>query len=163
MLLVQVAQDHGVGVRPQRPLRGVQHDARAVAALPAQVVGRQIVAVAQRLALDFATVSERVVPFYSLSIRRLLIHRGVDYVQPALPGWFFCLRDADVKLQGALVKTLRAFADADMNVQGAARHLHVHANTIYARLQRIEDVTGLNAQRYHDLTHMLLVADCARL
>ena len=115
------------------------------------------------VALDFATVSERVVPFYSLSIRRLLIHRGVDYVQPALPGWFFCLRDADVKLQGALVKTLRAFADADMNVQGAARHLHVHANTIYARLQRIEDVTGLNAQRYHDLTHMLLVADCARL
>lgn len=115
------------------------------------------------VALDFATVSERVVPFYSLSIRRLLIHRGVDYVQPALPAWFAGLRDADAKFQGELVKTLRACADADMNVQGAARRLHVHANTVYARLQRIEDVTGLNAQRYHDLTHMLLVADCGRL
>ncbi|MDR3453606.1 MAG: helix-turn-helix domain-containing protein [Rhodoferax sp.] len=115
------------------------------------------------VALDFATVSERVVPFYSLSIRRLLIHRGVEYVQPALPAWFARLRDADAKCQGDLVNTLRALANADMNVQGAARGLHVHANTIYARLQRIEDLTGLNAQRYHDLTQLLLAADCGRL
>jgi hypothetical protein len=115
------------------------------------------------VALDFASVSERVVPFYSLSIRRLLIHRGVEYVQSALPAWFACLRDADAKSQGELVKTLRAFADAHMNVQGAARGLHVHANTIYSRLQRIEGLTGLNAQRYHDLTHLLLAADCGRL
>jgi hypothetical protein len=115
------------------------------------------------VALDFASVGERVVPFYSLSIRRLLIHRGVEYVQSALPPWFVDLRDADAKFQGELVKTLRAFADADMNVQGAARGLHVHANTIYARLQRIEDLTGLSAQRYHDLTHLLLAADCGRL
>lgn len=115
------------------------------------------------VALDFASVSERVVPFFSLSIRRLLIHRGVEYVQSALPAWFAGLRDADAKSHGELVKTLRAFADADMNVQRAARGLHVHANTIYARLQRVEDLTGLNAQRYHDLTHMLLAADCGRL
>jgi PucR C-terminal helix-turn-helix domain/GGDEF-like domain len=115
------------------------------------------------VALDFASVSERVVPFYSLSIRRLLIHRGVEYVQSALPVWFASLRDADAKSQGDLMKTLRAFADADLNVQGAARGLHVHANTIYARLQRIEDLTGLNAQRYHDLAHLLLAADCGRL
>jgi hypothetical protein len=115
------------------------------------------------VALDFASVSERVVPFYSLSIRRLLIHRGVEYVQSALPAWFAGLRDADAKSRGELAKTLRALADADMNVQGAARGLHVHANTIYARLQRIEDLTGLNAQRYHDLTHLLLAADCGHL
>ena len=115
------------------------------------------------VAFDFATVSERVIPFYSLSIRRLLVHRGVEYVQSALPQWFAGLRDADHKSQGELVKTLRALADADMNIQGAARALHVHANTIYARLQRIQDLTGLNPQRYHDLTQMLLVADCGRL
>ena len=115
------------------------------------------------VALDFASVGERVVPFYSLSIRRLLIHRGVEYVQSALPAWFAALRDADAKSHGDLVKTLRAFADADMNVQRAARGLNLHANTIYARLERVEDLTGLNAQRYHDLTHMLLAADCGRL
>ena len=115
------------------------------------------------VALDFASVGERVVPFYSLSIRRLLIHRGVEYVQSALPAWFAALRDADAKSHGDLVKTLRAFADADMNVQRAARGLNLHANTIYARLQRVKDLTGLNVQCYHDLTHMLLAADCGRL
>ena len=115
------------------------------------------------VALDFASVGDRVVPFSALSIRRLLIHRGIEYVQSALPPWFSKLRDADVKSQGELVKTLRAFADADMNVQAAARRLHLHANTVYGRLQRIEELTGLSPQRYHDLTHLLLAADCGTL
>lgn len=112
------------------------------------------------VALDFANVSERVVPFSELPIRRLLIHRGADYVQSAMPAWFAALRAADAKVGGTLVKTLRCLADADMNVQRAARELGVHANTVYARIERINDLTGLNAQRYHDLTHLLLAADC---
>lgn len=114
------------------------------------------------VALDFASVAERVVPFSSLSIRRLLIHRGVEYVQSALPSWHGPLRDADLKSHGHLVKTLRALADADMNVQRTARGLRIHPNTIYARILRIQDLTGLDAQRYHDLTHLLLAVDCGR-
>ncbi len=114
------------------------------------------------VALDFANVAERVVPFSSLSIRRLLIHRGVEYVQSALPSWLGLLRDADVKSRGQLVKTLGALADADMNVQRAARALRIHPNTIYARIQRISDLTGLDARCYHDLTHLLLAVDCGR-
>lgn len=113
------------------------------------------------VALDFANVAERVVPFAALPIRRLLIHRGAEVVQSALPAWWDALREADAKAAGTLVKTLRGLADADMNVQRAARELHVHANTLYARIERIRDLTGLDAQRYHDLTHLLLAADCA--
>ncbi|MFN0299027.1 MAG: PucR family transcriptional regulator [Burkholderiales bacterium] len=112
------------------------------------------------VALDFATVKERVVQFSELPIRRLLIHRGAEYVQSAMPVWFPRFSDADAK--GDLIKTLRALADADMNVQGAARELHLHPNTIYARIQRISDLTGLDAQRYHHLTDLLLAADCGR-
>lgn len=113
------------------------------------------------VALDFANVAERVVPFAALPIRRLLIHRGAEVVQSALPAWWGALREADAKAAGTLVKTLRGLADADMNVQRAARELRVHANTLYARIERIRDLTGLDAQRYHDLTHLLLAADCA--
>ena len=115
------------------------------------------------VALDFANVNERVMPFSELPIRRLLIHRGADYVRSALPVWFAGLREADAKAGGTLIKTLRALADADMNMQRAARELHVHANTLYARLGRINDLTGLDAQRYHDLTHLLLAADCGQV
>ena len=115
------------------------------------------------LALDFASVGERVVSFSTLPIRRLLVHHGADYVQAALPTWFARLREADAKSPGTLVKSLRALANADMNVQRAARELGIHANTLYARIQRVTELTGLDAQRYHDLTHLLLVADCGRL
>ena len=113
------------------------------------------------VALDFASVGERLVSFTALPIRRLLVHRGAGYVQSALPPWYAGLREADGKAGGSLVKTLRALADADMNVQRAARVLGVHANTLYARLERIGELTGMNAQRYHDLTQLLLAADCA--
>lgn len=114
------------------------------------------------VALDFSSVTERVVQFSGLPIRRLLLHRGADYVQSALPVWFVRFKDADAKARGALVDTLRALADADMNVQLAARALALHPNTIYARLQRISDLTGLDGRRYHHLTELLLAADCGR-
>jgi sugar diacid utilization regulator len=113
------------------------------------------------VALDFAHVTDRVVQFSELPIRRLLIHKAAAYVQSAMPVWFPRFRDADAKSQGALVKTLRALANADINVQQAARELRVHPNTLYARIQRIKDLTGLEAQRFHDLTDLLLAADCS--
>lgn len=115
------------------------------------------------LALDFATVGERVVSYSALPLRRLLIHHGDDYVQAALPTWLPLLREADAKSRGTLVKSLRALADADLNVQRAARELGIHANTLYARIQRVTELTALDAQRYHDLSHLLLVVDCGRL
>lgn len=115
------------------------------------------------VALDYSSVSERVVQFSGLPIRRLLLHSGTDYVRSALPAWYVRFAEADAKARGSLAMTLRALADADMNVQLAARALAVHPNTIYARLQRISELTGLDARRYHHLTEMLLAADCAGL
>jgi hypothetical protein len=114
------------------------------------------------VALDFASVSDRVVQFSALPLRRLLVHRGGDYLQSALPLWAGALVDADTKAHGTLLQTLRAYADADMNVQKTAHSLRVHPNTVYGRLQRVRDVTSLDGQRYHDLTELLLAADCRR-
>ena len=73
------------------------------------------------VALYFSTVTERVVQFSGLPIRRLLIHRGADYVQSAMPVWFSPFTNADAKARGALVATLRALADADMCWRGPHR------------------------------------------
>ncbi|MEZ5932321.1 MAG: helix-turn-helix domain-containing protein [Alphaproteobacteria bacterium] len=114
------------------------------------------------IALDFASVSQRVVAFADLPIRGLLVHRAADYVQSAAPAWMAAFASADARASGALVQTLRAIADADMNIQKAARSLGKHPNTIYARIERIRDLTGLDGQRYHQLTELLLAADCCR-
>ena len=115
------------------------------------------------IALDFASVTKRVVQFSDLTIRDLLLHRSADYLQAAPPHWITGFVEADRKAAGMLVQTLRAVAEADMNVQKAARILGKHPNTVYARIARINDLTGLDAQRYRDLTELLLAADCWRL
>lgn len=112
------------------------------------------------IALDFANVANRVVQFSSLPIRNLLVHYGADYVQAAPPRWVDTLVSADIKTDGILIQTLRAVADADLNVQKAARILRKHPNTIYARLERIKNLTGLDGQTYRDLSELLLAAEC---
>ena len=112
------------------------------------------------IALDFADVAKRVVQFSELPIRDLLVHHGIDYVQSAPPAWITALLGADARADGALIETLRAVADADLNMQKAARILGRHPNTVYTRLERIRDLTGLDGQRHGDLTELLLAADC---
>ena len=91
------------------------------------------------------------------------MHAGGEYVRSAAPAWVAPLLAADAKAEGNLVRTLSALADADLNVQKAGRRLEVHPNTVYARLHRIRDMTGLDGQRHHDLVELLLAIECARI
>ena len=78
----------------------------------------------------------------------------------ALPPWSEDYYIADKKARGSLTATLRAYADSDMNILKTAKSLGVHPNTVYARVQKISDITGLNALNFHALTELLLAADC---
>jgi len=114
------------------------------------------------VALEFANVAERVMPFSRVPFRKMLVRIAGEQLQSALPPWLDKLVVADRKSRGALIKTLEAYADADMNVLRTAKALAIHPNTIYARLQKINDITGRNALNYHALTEMLLAAECAQ-
>jgi hypothetical protein len=112
------------------------------------------------IALDFASVTRRVVQFSELRLRDVMLHRGGDDVRAIAPAWIASLLDADAKAKGSLVRTLRALADTDLNVQEAGRRLGVHPNTVYSRIGRIRELSGLDGQRHHDLVELLLAADC---
>jgi hypothetical protein len=90
-----------------------------------------------------------------------LVRTASERLESALPPWLDDLIEADRKSRGALIKTLEAYADADMNVLKTAKALSIHPNTIYARVQKINDITGRNALNYHALTELLLAAECA--
>jgi len=112
-----------------------------------------------RLALDFASVSNRVMAYSEIPFRQMVIRLARDHIQSALPAWLNALQAADRKARGSLSKTLRAYADANMNTLRTAKQLSVHPNTIYSRMQRIAGVTGKNALIYHDLTELLLAIE----
>lgn len=111
------------------------------------------------LALRMASVRARVVEFAATPLRQLMIHLAGDELQRLLPSWAGAFYEADDKLGGTLSATLRAYADADMNLLKAAARLEVHPNTLYARLNRIREITGLNARSYVALTDLLTVTD----
>ena len=111
------------------------------------------------LALELASVTQRVTQFSDVPLQRLALHLAGDELQRVLPVWAQAFSKANRKSNGALAGTLRAYADADMNVLRAAETLTVHPNTIYARFQRIQDITGLDARSFRELTELLIVLD----
>jgi PucR C-terminal helix-turn-helix domain/GGDEF-like domain len=64
--------------------------------------------------------------------------------------------DEDRRRGGALTETIRAVADADLNLRVAAERLQVHPNTAQYRLRRIEERTGRNPRRIADLLELLV-------
>ena len=109
-------------------------------------------------ALELANANERVQQFSAIPIQRVLLHLAREEFRRVLPPWANDFYRADDAARGALVATLQAYADADMNVLKAAVRLSIHSNTVYARFQRIEEVSGLRASHYHALNELLIVA-----
>jgi hypothetical protein len=64
--------------------------------------------------------------------------------------------DEDRARGRVLTATIRALADADLNVRAAAERLQVHPNTAQYRLRRIEERTGHNPRRIGDLLDLLV-------
>jgi hypothetical protein len=110
-------------------------------------------------ALEMADVSRRVVQFSEVSTRSLLLHLAGEEVQRLTPAWTDALAVTNDKLGGTLTATLRAYARADMNVLKTGEILTVHPNTVYARLHKVLDLTGLDPRSYDGLTELLIVID----
>jgi hypothetical protein len=110
-----------------------------------------------RLALDLASVGNRVARYSDISLRQMLISRARDVAPSSQPAWAEKLIAADKR--GALAATLRSYADCNMNAQKTALLLGIHPNTVYSRIQKIEQLTGLNALRFHALSELLLALD----
>jgi GAF domain-containing protein len=72
------------------------------------------------------------------------------------------LMDYDARRKAQLVETLERFLGARCSVAGTARELYIHPNTVRQRLERIEQVTGLDL-REDDLLSLELALKVARL
>lgn len=51
--------------------------------------------------------------------------------------------------------TILVFATADLNVKPCARQLHVHTKTIYHRLNRVHEPTGLDPRNFAALLQVV--------
>jgi len=131
---------------------GVSNDVESTAMIPAAY--RQA-----ELAFDRSSVGWRVVRFADIPLQKLLLEFAREEFDRVLPDWATAFMAADLNSRGRLCATLRAYADNDMNLLKTARQLGVHANTVYARFDRISALTGRDARGFDALNELLIVAD----
>ena len=92
----------------------------------------------------------RLTPFDYLALRADDTARRL--VNPRLRAFL----DEDRQRGRVLTETIRAVAEADLNLRVAAERLQVHPNTAQYRLRRIEERTGRNPRRIADLLDLLV-------
>ncbi|MFK7958224.1 MAG: PucR family transcriptional regulator [Lysobacterales bacterium] len=112
-----------------------------------------------KVALECAGVDRRVVHIASLSLREMALHYARDELRPVLPDWVEAFARVDQASGQVLGDTLKAYADANMNVLKAAARLSVHANTIYSRLAKVKSASGLEPRSFHYLNELLIACD----
>lgn len=89
--------------------------------------------------------------YEELGIARLLLGSGdAPDLQAFVREVTGPLIDYDTKNDGALLRTLRAFFDADCSQRTAAERLFVHHKTLRYRLGRIQQLTGLDLGHHED-------------
>jgi sugar diacid utilization regulator len=89
------------------------------------------------------TTGRHLLGYAQLGFDRLLFPSG-NSPDIDLRGPLHKLRGKDTALGFDAHETLEAFLDANGSIRDAARHLHVHANTLRYRLARIEAACELN-------------------
>jgi PucR-like helix-turn-helix protein/diguanylate cyclase with GGDEF domain len=92
----------------------------------------------------------RLSPFEYLALR------ADDTARRLVDGRLRDFLDEDRARGHVLTATIRALADADLNLRVAAERLQVHPNTAQYRLRRIEERTGRNPRCIADLVDLLV-------
>ena len=105
----------------------------------AELQARRALSVAQRLgAVGEVTTHE------SLGVHRLLLHVPDDELRAFADDVLGGLAAHDVAQRSSLLETLAAFLNANGNLRRAGDELFVHVNTVSYRVNRIEEITGLD-------------------
>ncbi len=133
-------------------LVGVSSDMASTAAIPKALREAE-------QALEVASPGQRVLSYSEIPLRKLLLHAARGKPRTALPEWAELLKRADDHSNGKLISTLRAYADSDMNVLRTAKSLNLHANTVYARMEKVRKLTLQEPLTFRGLDELLLAVD----
>src|SRR5258708_18715985 len=108
-----------------------------------------------RQALDFASPSKPLMLFRDIDLPEYLLRHAAAAALRLIPRWAHQLAGSEDDHARQLVRTIHAFAARSFNVKQTARRLGVHTNTVYFRLNRISELTGLDPRTYSGTASLL--------
>ncbi|HEV3498997.1 MAG TPA: helix-turn-helix domain-containing protein [Bradyrhizobium sp.] len=127
---------------------GISLDATEISALP------QAYQEAER-AVEFTQPDRPVMHFAGIDLMEFLVRRPDAAALRLIPDWAGRFMDVDSGKSGELSRTISQFADCNFNVKRTARLLDLHTNTVYFRLNRIRELTGIDPRSYSGLSLLL--------
>jgi sugar diacid utilization regulator len=140
---------HATAAEPGFPAGiGISLDASEISALP------QAYQEAER-AVEFTRADRPIMHFADIDLLEFLVRRPDAAARRLIPPWAGRLVDADNGKSGELSRTILQFADCNFNVKRTARRLDLHTNTVYFRLNRIRELTGIDPRSYSGLSLLL--------
>ena len=93
--------------------------------------------------------------FADIDLMEFLVRRPDAAALRLIPDWASRFMDVDSDKSGELWRTINQFADCNFNVKRTARLLDLHTNTVYFRLNRIRELTGIDPRSYSGLSLLL--------
>ena len=105
--------------------------------------------------------SARPVRYAEIGLRRLFTNRNTEEANKFLTDIFGPIRKAD-RTGGALEQTLITYFEHNRSAGETAEKIHVHINTLYQRLKKIEDTLGLSFKNPDDVLQLQLACYLSR-
>jgi len=127
---------------------GISLDAADITAMP------QACQEAER-AVEFTQSTRPIMHFADIDLMEFLVRRPDAAALRLIPDWAGRFMDVDSGRSGELTRTISQFADCNFNVKRTARLLDLHTNTVYFRLNRIRELTGIDPRSYSGLSLLL--------
>jgi hypothetical protein len=115
-----------------------------------------------RSAHALADPARPVVFLGGMSVLEYLLAREDQVASSLIPEMIRELATSETAMDRALVETLVAYVDSDMNVQRTAAVLPAHPNTVHYRLNRLEERTGHNHRNVRQMTELTMAIRMAR-
>jgi hypothetical protein len=108
-----------------------------------------------QLALGFTSPARPLGHFADIDLPQLLIQRADAITLRLIPEGMRHLTSAGGEQSAELLRTIRAFAECSLNVKQTARSLGIHTNTVYFRLNRIKQLTGIDPRTFSGVSLLL--------
>ncbi|MEJ8547949.1 PucR family transcriptional regulator [Brevibacillus borstelensis] len=96
-----------------------------------------------------------VVHYGDLGVNQLLVHQSSEDQEAFVRSVFYPLWEKKEKYSD-LEKTLLVYVNSGQSAHLAARQLHIHINTLYQRLRKIEELLGVDFKQPEDMLKIQL-------
>ncbi|MBT2696512.1 helix-turn-helix domain-containing protein [Bacillus sp. ISL-40] len=103
-----------------------------------------------------------IISYESIGINRLFINQQAEDIKPFIQDVFEPLQSPKAQ-SSDLELTLRTYIDANRSIPETSARLHIHQNTLYHRIRKIEEILAVNLNDSSDWLKLLLACHLSDL